>query len=420
MNKINSIFNYFGAFWNRSKQLKIRFAVLWLLGLLLAALFLEFLANDKPILAKVEESWYAPSLGETFFELGINDRYSNIRRVKWSKHEQFKIMPLIPYSAKTMDVMNASYKGPFEKQNIRSLRYRHWLGTDKIGRDVLAGLVNGCRVVIKIILIVGIISGLLSLLIGGFSGFLGDRSIKWSLSKILLYGIVGLLVIYAIYISIKISIIDNGSLNIQNIVLVLCIPLLVFWLLGQLYKRIVYPYVDQRFSMRTFNIPIDSIFYFVIVLLTAMPVTMILLALLGYFQAPSLVLTMSLFGLVLWKGTARIVRGEVLRIKRQDYILASKQIGLSKQRIFWRHVFPNIKKQFFVTLAMVVSASLLIEATLSFLGIGMAVGEISWGVLLSNGKSNISAYWLSLFPGILLIITVYSINTIAERFKKEN
>ena len=406
------------SFWSQVKQLKIRFAVVWLLSLLFVAVFLEFLASDKPILAKVEESWYMPSVGETMFDLGINERYNEIRRVKWEKHDGFKIMPLVPYSANTLDLRNASYKGPFEKQRVQSMRYRHWLGTDKIGRDVLAGLLNGCRVIIKIMLIVGLVAGVLGLLIGGFAGFLGDRSVKWTLSKIILYGLGGLMSIYTVYITLNVSLISKGVLHIKELVLAIAIPLVLLGVLRQLYRRIIYKQIDLRFSLSSYSIPVDSIFYFVIVLITAMPVTMILLALLGYFQSPSLVLTMSLFGFVLWKNIARIIRGEVLRVKEQDYILASRQLGLSRGKIFWKHIFPNIKNQFFITLALVVSGSLLIEATLSFLGIGMAVGEISWGVLLSQGKSNISAYWLSLFPGILLVITVYSINAIAERYKK--
>ena len=408
------------SFWSKVKQLKIRFAVIWLLSLFFVAVFLEFLASDKPILAKVEETWYMPSVGETMFDLGVNERYNKIRRVKWEKHDGFKIMPLVPYSANTLDLKNASYKGPFEKQRVKSMRYRHWLGTDKIGRDVLAGLLNGCRVIIKIILIVGLIAGALGLLIGGFAGFLGDRTVKWTLSKIFLYGLGAFMSIYTVYMILNVSLISKGVLQIKEAVLVIIIPIVLLGISSQLYRRIVYKQIDLRFSLSSYSIPFDSIFYFVIVLITAMPFTMILLALLGYFQSPSLVLTMSLFGFVLWKNIARIIRGEVLRVKEQDYILASRQLGLSRGKIFWRHIFPNIKNQFFITLALVVSGSLLIEATLSFLGIGMAVGEISWGVLLSQGKSNISAYWLSLFPGILLVITVYSINAIAERYKKVN
>ena len=406
------------SFWSKVKQLKIRFAVLWLLSLFFVAVFLEFLASDKPILAKVEEAWYMPSVGETMFDLGVNERYNKIRRVKWEKHDGFKIMPLVPYSANTLDLKNASYKGPFEKQRVQSIRYRHWLGTDKIGRDVLAGLLNGCRVIIKIILIVGLIAGTLGLLIGGFAGFLGDRSVKWALSKIILYGLGGFMSTYTVYMILNVNLISEGVLNIKEVVLAILVPIVLFGILRQLHSRILDKQIDHRFSLPSYSIPVDSIFYFVIVLITAMPVTMILLALLGYFQSPSLVITMSLFGFVLWKNIARIIRGEVLRVKEQDYILASRQLGLSRGKIFWRHIFPNIKNQFFVTLALLVSGSLLIEAALSFLGIGMAVGEISWGVLLSQGKSNISAYWLSLFPGILLVITVYSINAIAERYKK--
>ena len=254
-------------------------------------------------------------------------------------------------------------------------------------------------------------------MIGGFAGFLGDRSVKWTLSKIILYGLGAFMSIYTVYMILNVSLISKGVLHIKEVVLAIVLQIVLLGVSRQLYRRIIYKQIDLRFSLSSYSIPVDSIFYFMIVLITAMPFTMILLALLGYFQSPSLVLTMSLFGFVLWKNIARIIRGEVLRIKEQDYILASRQLGLSRGKIFWRHIFPNIKNQFFITLALVVSGSLLIEATLSFLGIGMAVGEISWGVLLSQGKSNISAYWLSLFPGILLVITVYSINAIAERYK---
>ena len=178
--------------------------------------------------------------------------------------------------------------------------------------------------------------------------------------------------------------------------------------------------LEKRISLPSFYLPVDSIFYSIVVLLTALPVSVLLIAVLGYFKSPSLSLTMTFFGLILWKGIARIIRAEVLRIKQQDYILAARQLGLSNQAVFWKHIFPNIKNQFFVTIAMVLSASLLIESTLSFLGIGMAVGEISWGVLLSQGKFNISAYWLSLFPGILLVLTIYSLNVLAEAIRKEN
>ena len=170
-----------------------KFPVRWMLVILFVGVFLEFLASDKPIVAKVEGSWYMPAIGNTLFEVGLNKRYNTIRRYKWSKHEAFMIMPLVPYAANSIDLNNASYKGPFDEQNHTSIRYRHWLGTDKIGRDVLAGLLNGCRVVLKIIFLVGIISGFFGLILGGFSGFYGDDMIRWSLSKLLVYSFGGIL-----------------------------------------------------------------------------------------------------------------------------------------------------------------------------------------------------------------------------------
>ena len=397
-----------------------KFPVRWMLVILFVGVFLEFLASDKPIVAKVEGSWYMPAIGNTLFEVGLNKRYNTIRRYKWSKHDAFMIMPLVPYAANSIDLNNAAYKGPFDEQNYSSVRYRHWLGTDKIGRDVLAGLLNGCRVVLKIIFLVGIISGLLGLILGGFSGFYGDDMIRWSLSKLLVYSFGGILFAYVSYMLLKLQILESSQLELSTLLLAFLIPVLGYVIVGQLHKLVFANRLDVRLSIPTIAIPLDSMFYFVIVLLTALPVTVMLLAILGYFQSPSLVLTMSLFGLVLWKNIARIIRGEVLRVKGEDYIEAARQLGLKSGQIFWKHIYPNIRKQFYVVVATVISLSLLIEAALSFLGIGMAVGEISWGVLLNQGKLNIAAYWLSLFPGILLVITVYSLNTIAKEGKRRN
>ncbi|MDG1298105.1 MAG: ABC transporter permease [Saprospiraceae bacterium] len=397
-----------------------KFPVRWMLVILFVGIFLEFLASDKPIVAKVEGSWYMPAIGNTLFEVGLNKRYNTIRRYKWSKHDAFMIMPLVPYASTSIDLKNASFKGPFDEQNYTSIRYRHWLGTDKIGRDVLAGLLNGCRVVLKIIFLVGIISGFLGLILGGFSGFYGDDMIRWSLSKLLVYSFGGILFAYVSYMLLKLQILESSQLELSTLLLAFLIPVLGYVIVGLLHKLVFANRLDVRLSIPTITIPLDSMFYFVIVLLTALPVTVMLLAILSYFQTPSLVLTMSLFGLVLWKGIARIVRGEVLRVKGEDYIEAARQLGLKSGQIFWKHIYPNIRKQFYVVVATVVSLSLLIESALSFLGIGMAVGEISWGVLLNQGKLNISAYWLSLFPGILLVITVYSLNTIAKEGKRRN
>jgi peptide/nickel transport system permease protein len=398
---------------------RFKFPVFWLLGIFFIGIFLEFISSDKPIIAKVDDLWYMPSIGYTLSEIGVNNRYNKIRRVKWDKHDSFKIMPIIPYSAKSLDLRNSAYKSPFDQQEVSSLRYRHWLGTDKIGRDILAGLLNGCRVVTKIIFLVGFISGMLGLFLGGFAGFYGDKSIRWSLLKIIFYLISTFLLLYTSFMILKVEDLRNDSVGLARGIFALLLPILGLLMFNKIYEY-TWGKLEKRISLPSFYLPVDSIFYSIVVLLTALPVSVLLIAVLGYFKSPSLSLTMTFFGLILWKGIARIIRAEVLRIKQQDYILAARQLGLSNKAVFWKHIFPNIKNQFFVTIAMVLSASLLIESTLSFLGIGMAVGEISWGVLLSQGKFNISAYWLSLFPGILLVLTIYSLNVLAEAIRKVN
>ncbi len=393
------------------------FAKFWLKAILFIALTLEFLASDKPILASYEGKLFLPAIGQELFDLGCNQRYNVIRRVDWQNYQGFKLMPLVPYSAQSLDFANNGFISPFEKQRVESWRYRHWLGTDKLGRDVLAGILTGCRISLKVALIVGIVGGLLGLLLGGFAGYFGNRTIKWPVIQIVLTIFLIPVTFSTMYVIGKSALMVTGNFTIQTILLllgILGISISVLWL----FQKKVYPLIPSIRRKQVF-IPVDQLFNMLIVLLSALPITLILLAILGVFKSPGLNLTMLVYTGIFWIFIARIVRGEVIRVKEKNYILSARQLGLSHWRIFWRHIFPNIKDQLWVTIAMNISSALLLGASLSYLGIGMAAGEVSWGILLNQGKSNLNAYWLSIFPGIFLIATVFSINTFAEQGKQK-
>ena len=115
--------------------------------------------------------------------------------------------------------------------------------------------------------------------------------------------------------------------------------------------------------------------------------------------------------LTVWARFARMVRGDVLSIKDMDYITAAKIAGVSMPMIIWRHVFPNTVNTLMIITSLQVGQVILLEASLSFLGLGLPVGEPAWGIMVSEGKAVIlDVWWLSLFPGVAITVVVLAFN----------
>jgi len=115
---------------------------------------------------------------------------------------------------------------------------------------------------------------------------------------------------------------------------------------------------------------------------------------------------------------ARIVRGMVLSIRTQDYVTASRAIGASDWRIMTRHILPNTMAPVIVQATVSVSAAILAEAGLSFLGLGVQPSTPTWGLILSDARSFISrGWWLAVFPGLAITLTVLSINFFGDTLR---
>jgi peptide/nickel transport system permease protein len=114
-------------------------------------------------------------------------------------------------------------------------------------------------------------------------------------------------------------------------------------------------------------------------------------------------------------GVARLVRAETLSIREMDYILAARCIGCSNTRIIFRHILPNAVSPVLVSATLGIAGAILTESALSFLGIGVQPPTPSWGNILTSGKDYIEfAWWLSLFPGLAILVTVLSYNLLGE------
>jgi len=130
---------------------------------------------------------------------------------------------------------------------------------------------------------------------------------------------------------------------------------------------------------------------------------------------PRMFNVMAIIGITSWMGTARLVRAEFLSLRERDFVQAAKALGVKDFRIIFRHILPNALAPVFVTATLDVATAILVEAGLSFLGFGVQPPAPSWGNILTEGRTYIfDAWWLTVFPGLAILITVLSFNLLGE------
>ena len=210
----------------------------------------------------------------------------------------------------------------------------HILGTDRLGRDMLARIVEGARISLAVCIVVIAIAGSIGTAVGTLSGYIGG------------------------------------------------------WI-----DRVLMRLVDLALSL---------------------PV--ILLALLiGAVSGPSFGNIVLVISLVLWSQYARMARGETLRVKNEDYVDLARTSGLGHWRIIWRHILPNIAPSLIVVATLQVGVVIVLEASLSFLGVGVPPPNPSWGSMVADGRSYVvTAWWVSLFPGIAILLVVMAVNIVGD------
>lgn len=132
------------------------------------------------------------------------------------------------------------------------------------------------------------------------------------------------------------------------------------------------------------------------------------------FEFTALTITFALV-LLLWMTIARLVRGQVLTLRRQEYVLAARAVGVSDARIMLRHILPNAAGVMVVQATLVVAEAILIESALSFLGLGIQPPTPSWGNLLQDSRSTMTEqWWLTWFPGMMIVVTLLCVNFLGD------
>jgi peptide/nickel transport system permease protein len=136
------------------------------------------------------------------------------------------------------------------------------------------------------------------------------------------------------------------------------------------------------------------------------------------FLDPSLVNIMAIIGLTSWMRVTRLVRAETLTVRERDFVAAAKLAGAGPTRILARHILPNVMAPVLVSATLGIAGAILTESALSFLGLGMQPPMPSWGNMLLEGKQSLEiAWWLSLYPGLAILLTVLGYNLLGESLR---
>ena len=232
----------------------------------------------------------------------------------------------------------------------------HWLGTDTLGRDLLARILYGGRISLMVGLVATFVALVIGVTYGAIAGFFGGK-------------------------------VDTVMMRIVDIMYAL--PFTIFVILMMVFLKEPMQQLDSW--LRQF--PLLS----------------------GLQGIGKILLLFAAIGAVEWLTMARIVRGQIMSIKRMEYIEAAHSLGLGKRRIIFRHMIPNILGPVIVYTTLTIPAVMLLESFLSFLGLGVDAPMSSLGTLIKDGQEKMEEFWwLLLFPGTAFSLTLFSLNFLGD------
>lgn len=403
-------------------------AITWLVICLFVSLFTPFLANDIPLYAHINGKHFFPVIypNENIFVDDKTNEHIFLKDVDWKNTTDcFLIWPVVTYSSNASDYANMDFVSPFDQQTkksetdsilLLSLRHRHWMGTTQTGQDVFSGIIYGTRVSLGIGVVAVLLTGFIGCILGALGGYYGDKKIKIHLVSLLLI-ILGLIPSYFFSFYLRSEILIQSFQNapiafvFQSLLSVFIFVSLLFCLYktGKLFSKI--PFLQSKIYL-----PIDMILSRVTEVFSSLP-RLVLIVTLSALLKPSVTNLILIIGLTSWTDIARIIRVEMIKIKDSDYIQAANLQGIPTFRLIFKHALPNIIQPVFVALILGISSVILIESSLSFLGIGVPFDNVTWGSLIADGRENFKAWWMVVFPGLAIFFTISSLHILAERLR---
>jgi len=432
MNNQKNNFSFKKYAWNQFKQNKIALISLYLLILLiLIAILSPILANDQPLYAKYKSETIYPAFSTILDPTrtdSIKDPTTGDLEViqyditDWRSLKLDKVIwAPIPYSPNTLDRYNRDYVSPTGKQRYKNpegkivdvpSRFRHRLGTDGIGRDLASGLIHGTKISLAVGVVAMGIAAIIGIVLGAFAGYFGDTKLKMPRIKYyftLLGVFLGFFYAFGYRKYILTDAFSESSLNgfIEILISFLIIALIVL-ILRKLSRLFYFGRLADEIS-----VPVDTFVSRGIELLNSIP-RLLLIITITAIVARSIWIIMVIIGITGWTRIARFTRAELLRIRSLEFIQAAESLGYSDYRTIFKHAMPNALAPVFVSIAFGIASAILIESSLSFLGIGVPDDVVTWGSLLNLGRQNLEAWWLIIFPGFAIFLTITIYNMIAE------
>ncbi|GAA4436720.1 ABC transporter permease [Pontibacter saemangeumensis] len=314
----------------------------------------------------------------------------------------------LPYGPNDLDLEHI-YQPPF------SLTYAtksHPMGTDRLGRDVLANVLYGARTAFFISIPVMALAALLGLTLGAGAGFFGDKGFSTSRRNLLLC-LLSLLCLgyYWLYLPVQIASLNLGTPMALKSIMAGAVVVVLLFCFSSLLQKFIAP-LRQRVA-----VPVDQLVMRLTEAVSTIP-RFVLILVLASFLPPSVLLLSLIISLTAWTGIARLARAEMMRIKQLPYFEAARSIGLNSRELLWRQAFPNLLGPVLVAFTFSLGGLLALESTLSFLNIGVPPTLVSWGRTIASVRSNTAAWWLVVFPGALLTLTILALYTCSHYLSK--
>jgi peptide/nickel transport system permease protein len=296
-------------------------------------------------------------------------------------------------------------KPPLSKPNLAVLRPEqipplgtYLLGTDELGRDVFARMLQGSWVSLTVGFVAVGISVLVGIFLGGIAGYYGQLSVGIKDAVVACLCLAGgtALAFGAVHIGLVLVILGLVALPLS------------LRLSGMATKH---PNLEW---LRRGALSVDTLIMRFVDIMLCFPSFFLILTVVALLPA-SIYNIMIVIGLTSWMGTTRFVRAEFLSLREQDFVTAARALGVGNLRIIFRHMIPNAVAPVLVSATIGIASAILTEAGLSFLGFGVPPPHATWGNILSDGKNYIfDAPWLTFEPGFAILIVVLSFNLFGE------
>jgi peptide/nickel transport system permease protein len=297
---------------------------------------------------------------------------------------------------------------PFSRPEANSLAKEempalgvYLLGTDELGRDVFSRMLQGAWVSLTVGFVAVGISVFIGIFLGGMAGYFGQNFVRTD-------QIIGTLFL----ISTLILLLKGAQIALYG----LLIPIVAYLLFSNRIRRMWVKKAAKGEEVAIFKgaLSIDTLIMRFVDIMLCFPSFFLILTVVALLPA-SIYNIMIVIGLTSWMGATRFVRAEFLSLREQDYIVAARALGISDLRIIFRHMIPNAVAPVMVSATIGIATAILTEAGLSFLGFGVPPPHATWGNILSDGKDYIfDAPWLTIIPGIAILIVVLSFNLFGE------